>query len=874
MYLARYYFSFILGLILVASLSNVSKAQRNSRIESLYQRLRTAKEDTLKVQLYNDLCMAYLLFSPDTAFTFATEGLKIAKKIGDKKGEALSLNRIGSAHTIQGNYVAGMENLLMSLKISETLNDKMLIARALNNLAHIYTQLGENQKALELFEKLLEVSLEENNKQGIAIAYGNMSEALYRLKRYDESIEKALMAEKTAEEINFLPILGTTWANLANDFLQKGELKIALDYAHKSIALNRELQQKSYESSALSSLANIYLMMDSIKKAEIAGLEALEIAQSLKAKDQIREAAEVLGKIYRKIGDYKKAFDYQQFFIETKESTLGEQSQQRMEVLRAKYELDKKEAEIALLSKNQEVSGMFTLMLAIGLVFSVVLAMVYFRGNKHKQRANDILLTRNKEISQQNEEIKVQSENLRKANEKIIQQNEEIKKAYQNLELLSKIGQKITSILSISAINETVYENVNKLMDASGFGIGVYNEENKGIEFIGFMEKGERIPYHIDYLDDKSKISVWCFLNNQEVMMNNVIEDFYHYLPDAVLKVNIGDFVSSLIYVPLADLQGKPIGVITVQSFQENAYTDYHLNILKNLGVYASIAIQNAKVFAKMEDQRAQISEINAQITQSISYAQQIQKALLSYEKLMSLFLPEHFILWMPRDLVSGDFCWFRKHKDSQGTEKMLLAAVDCTGHGIPCAFMSLIGDALLNKVVVDEKEISPERILKELHKNIRKSLKQQTSDNRDGMDMSLVVIDKQNKKMEFAGAKNPLIYFQPDEKGTWHLNSINGDRFGIGGEQTESERFFTKHTLDISKPTTFYLFSDGYQDQFGGPKGKKFMSKRFRELLSELHLKTAVEQRNALRITIQKWMEHSKEPQVDDILVVGVKLD
>jgi serine phosphatase RsbU (regulator of sigma subunit) len=858
---------------LFATSSNVSKAQRNTRAESLHQRLRVAKEDTLKVQLYNDLCMSYLLSSPDTALTYATEGLKLAEKIGDKKGKALSLNRIGSVHTLQGNYASGMENLLLSLRISEELNDKMLVARALNNLSHIYTQLGEHQQALESFQKLLEVSLEEDNKQGMAVAYGNLGEALYRLKRYDESIEKALAAGKIAEEINFLPILGSTWANLANNCLQKGDLKLALDYAHKSIALNRELQQKNYESSALSSLSNIYLEMDSLKKAEMAGLEAMEIAQTIKAKDQIREAAEVLGKIYRKIGDFKKAFDYQQLFIDTREDMLGEQSKQRMEVLRATYELDKKESEIALLSKNQEVSGMFTLMLAGSLVLSVVLAMVYFRGSKHKQRANDILLNRNKEISHQNEEIKVQSENLKKANEKIVQQNDEIKKAYQNLELLSKIGQKITSILSVSAINEMVYENVNKLMDATGFGIGVYSEENKGIEFIGFMEKGEKIPYHVEYLDDKSKVSVWCFLNNQEVKMSNVIEDFYHILPDAVLKVNLGDIVSSLIYLPLRDLQGKPIGVITVQSFQENAYTDYHLNILKNLGVYASIAIQNAKIFTKMEEQRTQISDINAQITQSISYAQQIQKALLSYEKLMSLSLSDHFILWMPRDLVSGDFCWFRKYKDAQGNEKMLLAAVDCTGHGIPGAFMSLIGDALLNKVVVDEKEISPDRILKELHKNIRKSLKQQSSDNRDGMDMGLVVIDKQNKKMEFAGAKTPLVYFQPDESGVWHLNSINGDRFGVGGEQTESERTFTKHLLDISKPTTFYLFSDGYQDQFGGPKGKKFMSKRFRELLSELHLKPVLEQRNALRMTIQGWMEHSKEAQVDDILVIGVKL-
>ncbi|MDW8287400.1 MAG: tetratricopeptide repeat protein, partial [Flammeovirgaceae bacterium] len=554
-------FNDILIVVLFVLGANVLMAQRNAKIEQLLFRLRTTKEDTLKVQLYNELCMAHLLSAPDSALFYAQEGLMLAEKINDKKGKALSLNRIGSVYTVQGNLAWGMENLLLSLKISEELNDKMLIARALNNLSHIYTQLGEYTQAMASFEKLLDVSREQNNKQGIAVAYGNMGETLYRLKRYDESIEKSLEATKIAEEINFLPILGSTWANLANSYWRKGELHKALTFAHKSVALNKELQQKNYLSSALTSLANIYLSLDSLKKAENAALEAFEIAKSVHGKDQIREAAEALSKIYYKQKDYQKAYEFQNLFIQTREEMFNEQSKQRMEVLQISYELDKKEAEISLLNKNQQVNRLFTAMLSGGLILSVILALVYFRGNKHKQRANEILIQRNKEISQQNEEIKVQSENLRKANQTIIEQNEEIKRSYQNLELLSKIGQKITSMLSVAAINETVYEHVNKLMNATSFGIGVYSEAKKGIEFISFMEKGEKIPYHIDYIDDKSKISVWCYENNQEVLMNNVKEDFYRYLPNAVLKATVGELVASLIYLPLRDLQGNPARV-------------------------------------------------------------------------------------------------------------------------------------------------------------------------------------------------------------------------------------------------------------------------------------------------------------------------
>jgi hypothetical protein len=159
------------------------------------------------------------------------------------------------------------------------------------------------------------------------------------------------------------------------------------------------------------------------------------------------------------------------------------------------------------------------------------------------------------------------------------------------------------------------------------------------------------------------------------------------------------------------------------------------------------------------------------------------------------------------------------------------------------------------------------ERILRELHKGIRRQLKQEETSNRDGMDMSLCVINKRQKTVQFSGAKNPILYIQDGE-----ANVIKGDRVPIGGVQTEKERYFTQHNIKVDRPTWFYIFSDGYVDQFGGPKNRKFLLKNLKNLLLEHHKKPMEEQEKILSETLNNWMG-GVENQIDDVLVIGFKL-
>jgi serine phosphatase RsbU (regulator of sigma subunit) len=197
---------------------------------------------------------------------------------------------------------------------------------------------------------------------------------------------------------------------------------------------------------------------------------------------------------------------------------------------------------------------------------------------------------------------------------------------------------------------------------------------------------------------------------------------------------------------------------------------------------------------------------------------------------------------------------------------KILLAAVDCTGHGVPGAFMSMIGIDMLNEIVNGKGITEPDQILNLMHRRIRQALKQEITQNRDGMDIALCVIDEKGRQLTFSGAKTSIVYCQNDQ-----LLEIKGNNVPIGGLQREQDRIFTRHVISTETPTTFYLFTDGYKDQFGGNSNTKLTARAFKQLLFSMHKQPADAQKTALANHLEEWM--GTHPQLDDILVIGVKI-
>lgn len=248
-------------------------------------------------------------------------------------------------------------------------------------------------------------------------------------------------------------------------------------------------------------------------------------------------------------------------------------------------------------------------------------------------------------------------------------------------------------------------------------------------------------------------------------------------------------------------------------------------------------------------------------IADSIRYASYIQAALLPDKNEFFRILPDSFILNMPRDVVSGDFYWISKIQD-----RIVVLAADCTGHGVPGAFMSIMGISFLNQIV-SYCVPSSNKILNQLREFVMKALHQsgEEDEQKDGMDMALCVIDKEKRVVEYSGANNHLIYFKGNE-----LRVIRSDRMPIGVSAMEEESF-RKNLIPFEDIDSFYIFSDGYADQFGGEHDKKLKFKGFKDILKQANKLEISKRKSKLESKIKQWQgDHS---QIDDILVIGVDL-
>jgi len=382
-----------------------------------------------------------------------------------------------------------------------------------------------------------------------------------------------------------------------------------------------------------------------------------------------------------------------------------------------------------------------------------------------------------------------------------------------------------------------------------------YSSRNLTFYFSGIAEKLESKPYYRWKLDGyDEKWEDWT--NKTEVRYTNLQEGDYSFIIQA--KDIYGNFSKEVSY----SFTVRPPWHRTIW-----AYISYILFFIAFVWGAIEFSTRSLKKIikeatAEITAQKDDIEEKNKDIMSSIRYAQRIQEAVSPHKKLMDKIFPNHFVLWKPRDIVSGDFYWMM-----QKGGKIIIAAADCTGHGVPGAFMSIMGISFLNEIANNKDVQTAAEALNQLRTNVITSLNQEgaETDTKDGMDISLCVYDFDNMMMQFAGAYNPLYMIRDGE-----LSIIKADRMPIGIHDRDGSPFtnmeFSMHPGDI-----YYILSDGYIDQFGGPKGKKFMTKRFKQLILDIHHKPMEEQREILWNTILDWRGDIE--QIDDIIIIGIKV-
>lgn len=603
---------------------------------------------------YNKIAIGYNYFGDlSMAEAYYDSALTIYNEIDDNMGVALVYTNLGVLNRKRGNTDKALDYLLQSLRIREQLKDSVGIAMSFHNIGGIYYMIDEYDKAIEYFLESLEFNTNLGRQLEMAKNNNNIGSVYQQTNEYDKALkyyEDALDYFKTTNYKIYVAIIQD---NIGSIYANKGDFEKALTYHSEALSIHERLKNNSGISYTNNNIGNLYMKMGHYSKANSYLRKSLDIAEKINDIDQLYQVHHSLSENYELLGRYKESLAYFKEYSTLKDSFLNENKQNEIAELEAKYETEKKEAQIKLQELELERKE------------------AELKRNKVEQLAFIISLSL------------------------------------------------ITIIVIILAIR--------------------YREKRKS-----------------------NKI----------------------------------------------------------------------------------------------------LAEKNRNITESITYARKIQSAVLPPEDLINEMLPEHFILYKPRDIVSGDFYWITRIKN-----KTIVAAADCTGHGVPGAFMSVLGFTLLNEVVSDLEEIKPHIILNKLRFKVKNALRQEGNvyEAQDGIDIALCVIDQENLMLEYSGAHNPMIIFKNGE-----LVKVKGDRMPVG-YQIKGDESFTNHEIKFSKGDMLYLYSDGYIDQFGGKKGSRFKAGNFEKILNTIHTKPVDSQKNYLDKTLNDWK--GEFDQIDDILVMGIRL-
>jgi serine phosphatase RsbU (regulator of sigma subunit) len=466
---------------------------------------------------------------------------------------------------------------------------------------------------------------------------------------------------------------------------------------------------------------------------------------------------------------------------------------------------------------------------------------------------------------------------------------------HRSIEINEGINSRDNLLYNYATLGE-VYSALGKLDSAEFYG-------NKALEIAYELDDPYEISYsyhdlgNIDLLQEQPREAITAFRKSfqigEGIKAKELVENASYGLSKAFAKLNQND--SAYAYLKDYYLAKREFWVEEVKNVEQlNAFylKEQQKAIVQRLEMEKAVAetkvlkqdvmnkaiaglvlvlfLVGAVVYRNYEQKTItskMLEQQNDRIQESLNYALSIQQAMLPSAEELNKVLIDYFILDKPRDVVSGDFYWCYEKNGYK-----ILVVADCTGHGVPGAFMSVLGMEKLGEIVEMEDAVTPGAILRRLHEGITSSLRQDKTRNNDGMDIAITVLTPENKIL-FAGAKNPLIVLDHTDLDQPELMVHKGSRQPIGGTFSKETPNYQSDIIEVDpqRNYTFYMFSDGYQDQFGGPRKKKFMIKRFKELLTQNARLNLEDQKDLLEENFKQWK--GLEDQVDDVLVVGFRL-
>ncbi len=695
--------------------------QAQKKLDSLLSLLSKTGQDSNRVLILLEIRKIHGKSAPLQAFEVGKEALELSQKLNYTNGLAGAYAAIGSFYRQQGDYAKATEYQIYALQEYEKLNRYTGISSASNNLGVLYYRQGNWKEALKYYRKSLFLAQKYKESVDEATYLLNIGEVHQELQNYDSAIYYEVKTIKISQKLDIQDNIAYALGIIGQVSMAQKRYAEALNYEQQALLIFEKLDDKDAIAEYQADIANLYLLLKNYSLAIEYAEKCLQTAQHTGSKQWEKEAYLALANIAESQKQFEKAHQYFKRYTSLKDSIFNDNSTQKMQQVQAIYETEKKQSEILLLRKNQQVQDkqiqLQTLLLYLGAVM-VLLILIFafwlYKNNRQKQQTNNILQKQKQAIEQQHKNLEDKQNEILLKNVELEQQKEEMLAQAENL-----------------------------------------------------LQAHEEIMQHRDLL----------------------------------------------------------------------------------------------------ETQNTQIKKKNENIESSIRYAKRIQKAFLPSDEHLAKAFASYCIFYQPKDIVSGDFYWLHQEEN-----QIILAVADCTGHGVPGALMSMMGNSLLNQIVKDKQVCSPNLILDALHEGIRNALHQHDSENRDGMDIALLTITQNTNSVciEYSGANNSLLFFENQQLQEWRA-----DKMAIGGYQQEKERHFTNQKIEIHNKNksnyTFYLFSDGYQDQFGGENIRKIGKAGFKKLLAQLQTMEMPQQTMYLEKYFVEWQK--TQDQIDDVLVLGFML-
>jgi len=743
------------------------------------------------------------------------------------------------------------------IQLSQTTQIDSIKAKALLDICWAL-KASKPQQSLDYGERALNLSRKKNFQDLEARSLKNIATVHLFQGNYEKSENYYVAAIKIFKEINDLKGVSSCYNNTGLVFEQKGDFKLAMEHYQKSLEIDNKTNNKNGIAASLTNIGNILQKQGNYKKSIEFYIKSQKIREELNDKRGIADAYNNIGGLYEKQEAYDEAIkNYQNALVHYIET--DEKRKSSMVLHNIGYVLDmKKQYADALEYYSQALHIREDFEDKAGIASTLLnMANVYLDQKKYEKAL--INLSKSQSMYEDiGNEYGIMQAKVAKAGYFLDIKN--YKQAINTVEPMLKETNVIADYLV----------EAYKVLSQAYAKLGAYNKaytyQDKYIELKDSLENEENtkkiLEIQLSYEFDKKQKELE--LEQEKQRLNDIAELSKRRLVNWVLLICLIAFtlIALLIYRSyrlkkrdnqLLSLQKKKIEETNEElvTYQEELISQKeHLEVQQEI----------------VTNQRDKITEQKQKITDSIQYAKRIQDSILPPENLFQKAFKDYFVIFKPKDIVSGDFYWLKETNDH-----IFVAAADCTGHGVPGAFMSLLGVSFLNEVIESGHTDSAE-ILNRTRDRLKSILRQhlKTNEPRDGIDIGLCAINKKKKELQFSGAYNSLIIIKEDTKENSELIEFKGDKMPIGSHYKE-DKDFTSKTFKVEGSDKFFLYTDGFVDQFGGAYNRKFLPNRFKDLLLSSKNGDMKIQKEVMVNGLENWMDNRE--QIDDILVLGFSL-